>query len=385
MASYLFFLGRSKELSLAELRTFFPDLKKVHDSLCQVDEDTLQVNNNVIPIQESIHVLGGTVKIAKILGRASHIDSITLVQYLLQDTANKITFGVSTYEGVSKIPQGMYQEIKELLEQEGRKARYVLPKDGSVLSGVVVAKQDVLELNIVPFENEFIVSKTIAVQEFEEWASKDYDRPYFDSKKGMLPPKAALMIVNMGLGARAAGKTLLDPFCGMGTIPGEAILRGAVAMGSDNSKEAIEKAKKNSIWLRSHDSTLPPVTYFISDATHISECIRKGTIDAIVTEPFMGSPKLGLGKITDKKEIRNAVKGLEKLYIGCFRDWHDLLKPNGVVLIAFPEIVLANTKYSVKTIIDTCETLGYTMLDGPLPYSRPQAVVRRMFYKFQKK
>ena len=171
----------------------------------------------------------------------------------------------------------------------------------------------------------------------------------------------------------------------MGTIPGEAILRGAVAMGSDNAKEAIEKAKKNSIWLRTRDATLPPITYFVSDATHVSEFVRSGTIDAIVTEPFMGSPKLGLGKITDPKDIRNAVKGLEKLYIGCLRDWHELLKPNGVVCIALPEIDIANTKYFVKSIIDSCETLGYTIQDGPLPYSRPQAVVRRMFYKFIKK
>jgi len=384
MVSYLFFLGRSQELSLAELGIFFPNLKKVHDSLYRVDEDTLQVNNTTISIRKSIHILGGTVKIAEILGTVSRVESMTLVQYLSKDPTNKITFGVSTYEGMSKIPQHMYQEIKDLLEQEGRKARFVLPKDGSVLSGVVVAKQGVLEINIVPFENEYIISKTIAVQEFEEWAKRDYDRPYFDSKKGMLPPKAARMVVNIGLGIDAAGKTLLDPFCGMGTIPGEAVLRGAVAMGSDNSKEAVEKAKKNSIWLRSHDSTLPPVTYFVSDATHISESIRSGTIDAIVTEPFMGSPKLGLGKITDKKEIKNAVKGLEKLYIGCLRDWYELLKPNGIVLMALPEIELANTKYTVKSVIDSCETLGYTILEGPLPYSRPQAVVRRMFYKFKK-
>ena len=87
----------------------------------------------------------------------------------------------------------------------------------------------------------------------------------------------------------------------------------------------------------------------------------------------------------DKKEIKNAVKGLEKLYIGCLREWHALLKPHGVVVMALPDIVLANTKYSVKNVIDRCETLGYTTEQGPLPYSRPNAVVRRMFYKFIKR
>lgn len=385
MPSYLFFLGRSPELGRTELEVFSPHPIKIHDSIYRIEEEFFQVNGKEMPIPDSMQVLGGTVKIAKILGFVLQPDTKTLAEFIAGLDSDKITFGFSTYEGVKKISQAVCQDIKNLLEQGGRKVRFVLPQEGSVLSGVAVEKQSVREINIVPFENGFLLSRTVAVQEFEEWASRDYDRPEFDSKKGMLPPKAARMVVNIGLGAHAAGKTLLDPFCGMGTIPGEAVLRGAVAMGADNSKEAIEKAKKNSIWLRSRDATLPPVTYFISDATHISEFVRKGTIDAIVTEPFMGSPKLGLGKITDKKEIRNAIKGLEKLYIGCLRDWLDLLKQDGVIVIALPEIIQGNTKYFVKSIIDSCETLGYTMTSGPLPYSRPQAVVRRLFYIFRKK
>lgn len=383
--SYLFFLGRSPELSQAELSVFFPEAKQITESIYQVEGDSFEYNTRTIPIPASIKILGGTVKIAEVFGNASDLDPATLAEYLLKDSNNRITFGFSTYENVPKITQGIYGEVKDMLEKEGRKARFILPKEHSILSGVAVAKQDVLEINIVKNGDAFLLSKTMSVQPFEEWSSRDYDRPFWDSKKGMLPPKAARMAVNIALGGNALAKTLLDPFCGMGTIPSEAILRGAIAMAGDSAEEAIEKAKKNSMWLRSHDSTLPPITFFLSDATHISDHIRKETIDAIVTEPFMGSPKLGEGKITDKKEIKNAVKGLEKLYIGCLREWHALLKPHGVVVMALPDIVLANTKYSVKNVIDRCETLGYTTEQGPLPYSRPNAVVRRMFYKFIKR
>jgi tRNA G10 N-methylase Trm11 len=383
--SYLFFLGRSHELAEAELSVFFPLLKRINDAVFQVEQDSFTSNNQTIFTGESIRVLGGTVKIAQILGVESDLEPMTLVKYFLNDAKDRITFGFSTYEGVPNVTQRVYQEVKDVLEKEGRKVRFILPKEHSVLSGVAVAKQDVSEINIVKDQNKFLISKTIAIQEFEEWANRDYNRPHWDSKEGMLPPKVARMVVNIALGVNASGKTLLDPFCGMGTIPGEAILRGAIAIGSDYSKDAVGKAKKNSIWLRSHDTKLPPITYFVSDATHISDVIRKETIDAIVTEPFMGSPNLGLGKITDTKEIKNIIKGLEKLYIGCLREWHALLKPHGAVVIALPDIILANTKYSVKNIIDRCETLGYTMQDGPLAYSRPQAVVRRMFYKLIKR
>jgi hypothetical protein len=383
--SYLFFLGRSIELGSVELLTFFPNCTSLEDSIYRVDEDTILVNGKTLPIQEAIHVLGGIVKIAETIDTIPHMDPFPFVRYLVKELENNITFGISTYEKVGKISQSLYQDIKKLLEQEGKKVRFVLPKEGNTLGSVVVEKQGVIELNVIATAEGLLLSRTIAVQEFESWASRDYDRPYFDSKKGMLPPKAARMIVNIGLGRDAAGKTLLDPFCGMGTIPGEAILRGAIAMGADNAHDAVEKAKKNTIWLRSRDSSLPPVTYFVSDATHISEFVREETIDAIVTEPFMGSPKMGLGKVTDSKEIKNAIKGLEKLYIGCLREWHALLKPHGSIVMALPEITHGNTKYFVKNIIDSCETLGYTTDCGPLPYSRPQAVVRRMFYKFIKK
>jgi tRNA G10 N-methylase Trm11 len=382
--SYLFFLGRSHELAFQELSVFFPTSSQISDTIVEVSDDSFTHNKKELPIKDALSVLGGTVKIAQILGSETTLSPLDIAKYILKESDGKLTFGMSSYEGVPKVSERTNREIKEILEKGGRKARFILPKEHAILSGVAVSKQDVLEINIAAHDGAFLITKTVALQEFEEWAIRDFERPFYDSKKGMLPPKAARMAVNIGLGADAQGKTLLDPFCGMGTIPSEALLEGAIVMGSDSDKDAVEKAKKNDIWLRSYHTTLPPITYFVSDATHVSQQIRKETIDVIVTEPFMGSPKLGEGKITDPKEIKNSIRGLEKLYIGCLKDWQKILKPKGVVVIAIPQIVLANTKYSVKTVIDSCETLGYTNLLGPLPYSRPQAVVRRMFYKFVK-
>lgn len=382
--SYLFFLGRNVELARAELSVFFPAGTPISDTVIRVQEDHCTRNGQIIPIADALGVLGGTVKIAEVLDEGPHIDPIILARMIARDESTHITFGVSTYEATPAVSKKEYAQVKELLEQDGRKVRFIFPQEHNILSGVAVAKQHVFEINIVKTTDGYLFSKTIAVQEFEEWADRDYGRPYFDSKKGMLPPKAARMAVNIGLGAEVKGKTVLDPFCGMGTIPGEAVLSGAIAMGSDVSGEAVEKAKKNSIWLRSAHPTLPPITYFVSDATHISQQIHAETIDVIVTEPYMGSPKLGEGKITDPKEIKNMLKGLEKLYIGCLREWKTILKPGGIIVMAIPEIVLGNTKYSVKNIIDSCERLGYTNPQGPFSYSRPQAVVRRMFYIFKK-
>ena len=101
------------------------------------------------------------------------------------------------------------------------------------------------------------------------------------------------------------------------------------------------------------------------DATHIDESIDASSIDAIVTEPFLGSPKIGEGKIHDVKDIQDIVKGLDKLYIGSLRAWTNILKPGGLVMIALPSFLIDGKVYSVKKVVDTCENLGYTKLLGP--------------------
>ncbi len=106
--------------------------------------------------------------------------------------------------------------------------------------------------------------------------------------------------------------------------------------------------------------------------------IDAGSIDAIVTEPFMGDTK------AKPAEVKNIVKGLEKLYIGCLRDWQRVLKDHGIVVIALPKYEINGKTYFVKKVIDMCENLGYTIVAGPIEYSRPQAVVKRAFYVFQK-
>ena len=98
----------------------------------------------------------------------------------------------------------------------------------------------------------------------------------------------------------------------------------------------------------------------------------------------MGSTDIVNKKTVEPSRIRNIIKGLEKLYIGCLRDWVHVLVPKGKIIIALPAYAISGRIYFVKKVIDMCENLGYTIVDGPIEYSRPQAVVKRQFYIFQK-
>lgn len=387
MGRYLFFFGRTPQLSFLELQTFFPSAVLISDDIALCDHDTSP--------ETLMATLGGTVKIASVEAEVPDI-TIDSIAQLLQST---FTPGDKTFS--LHIPQGypdgrtqFFSQVKKRLADSGLSTRYVYPTDPCGVSSVVYTSQSVKEVHAIVHAGGFLYAKTIAVQDFRSWDHRDYGRPFADPKRGMLPPKVARMIVNIAKGflpktMNDTPITLCDPFCGMGTVLAEAILTGWRVMGSDTSLDAVTKSQKNLAWIHEQypNGAQSSVAISLCDATHLSEKISPQSIDAIVTEPFMGDTQLLVQRHdTDMKpdEVKNIIKGLEKLYIGCLRNWHSVLKPSGVIVMALPKIHTRRNEYFVKKVIDTCENYGYTIETGPLEYSRPQAVVRREFYIFRK-
>ena len=367
MTSYLYILGRTPDLAFLELKTFLPDVSRVTDDVAQ--------GSSTVPIDR----LGGTVKIAENVGHIATITPEILAPYI-----DRATFGLSFYGMHQKPTRILLEGIKTLVSGSGRHVRFVEARDGSELSSVVISKQHVQEYVVVKKDDGYVLGKTIAVQPFDDWGVRDFGRPNADPHAGMLPPKVSRMIVNIADRKRdntqlLTQKTLLDPFCGMGTILGEALVMGWNVVGSDVDDDVVTRARENIRWLTEHKIAAEGVTCRLNvvDATHVSEMVDHGTIDAIVTEPFMGPTKV--------KDVKNTIKGLEKLYIGCLREWLKVLKPNGVILMAMPLYTVAGKTYSVKKVIDKCEMLGYTIQEEPIEYGRPGAIVKRVFYLFQKK
>lgn len=375
---YLFIFGRTPGLSFRELRSFFPDSRKVTDESALAE----------IPILDShscIRELGGCVKVGSVLEMTEELTPELCQSYLMQHSG-RVVFGISYYgSGINPIDNRFLGRIKEGLTGKGIPARFFSDKKTGSLSSVAVTKAHVAELLIVREGRKWIIARTEAVQPFEEWSHRDFDRPHADPKSGMLPLKVARMAVNIALGPDKKGKTLLDPFVGMGSVLGEAILSGVRCIGSDIAEKVLEKTHDNLDWIKKEYGIDADYTLYHSDATHISDRLTPGSVDAVVTEPFLGTTRLG-EKTVDRSTYQNIIRGLDKLYIGCFRDWQKILKPRGKIFIALPCIrTVSGNEISVKKVIDSCEKLGYTNADGPLEYARPNAIVGRRFYLFIKK
>lgn len=308
--NYIFILGRNTELSLAELRSLFAK-NQLKFKLTQSSNSVALVESNDIPVDTLNTQLGGIVKIGKVieslpLSAIYELDVLfsfeVLFNEFFQADLKKVEFGVSIYScgahdddmsaAVRLHPQ-ITQSIKKTLEENGVKAHFPQIKE-PVISSASVDKNKLLrkgaEILIVVTQDEILVGKTQAIQEFEAFSKRDFGRPVRDMKSGVMPPKLARMMINIaGIPSK---KTLLDPFCGSGTVLQEALHLGYQnIIGTDKSGKAIKDSRENIAWYQEKinpESKSALVRIQHGDVTKLSHNISHNTIDAIVTEPYLG-------------------------------------------------------------------------------------------------
>lgn len=356
---YLFVFGNTPELAKAELEAVL-NSSGLPYQIVSFSGKVLIIDSSEISFN-IFDLLGGTVKVGLVV---ENIDFSEI-------SGSKLDYGVSFLGAVDNTSWKkifiLNKEIKETLAQKGIKGRFVLPARGETeLSSVVVKKQKLTEFLV--FGD--IYAQTVWVQDFEAWGKRDYGRPAVEAHVGMLPPKVARQMVNLSLGQQIA-----DPFCGTGTILMEGLVVGRKVIGVDIDRRQVERAKANLNWLTGQDPTLPMPMIKLGDARGLSAVLGQ-KVDAIVTEPDLG-PNTLLSRQS------NVLSKLENLYMECFTDWKNVLKPGGMVVIALPSFG-ENTDL-VKNVVDKATAIGYILLSGPYLYARPQAKVKRNICVFKLK
>jgi len=374
--TYLFVFGNAPKLSLAELSSYLSSHKIKKDAeLHTVDGLFLELDSE-INLSEIADNLGGTVKVAIVEQEFERLDEPFVdfsTELISQNTSGKkAVFGFSISHSLQKtsLPVAKWnKDIKESLVEKGFSTRFILAngRDGQ-LSSVVIKKQNVTELILGKHQGgKFFVGRTIWVQDFEEWGRRDYGRPEAQGHIGMLPPKVARMMVN--LAGTVPGQTVLDPFCGVGTILMEASVLGAQVCGSDIDKEQVARTKANLEWMKINDCELHTV-----DARDVGKFFVDKQFDAIVTEPDLG-PNDNVGNW--RGELKQK---LIHLYIDSLTHWKTFLPEGQSVVIALPS--LNEDLTIVRAVIDKAGAMGYSFHEEIYPYFRPGATVQRNICKF---
>jgi len=394
--------------------------------------------------------LGGTIKIGQILTLINaDLTQIGADLFLKELSVNsKVYFGFSLYnleKGINlkslKLQiKKLALEIKKKLKEKNIFSRWVESKE-RILSSVIVQKNKLLtqgaefcfflgtQMNADKNTDQYgsisenlctnqresaYVGKTLTCQKFEEYERMDFGRPARKIEEGMMPPKLAKIMIN--LAQAPENGVILDPFCGSGTIVQEAVLNGYKnIVGTDINQEAVHDTELNLGWLTTrfkkpattetqNDSETQRtsvsqrlqeninISLFQSDVRNLSQEIPQNSIDAIITEPYLGPIKISNIKYQKSK----ITSELSNLYLAAFREFKKVLKKNGRVVIIFPVFKIDKKLYFLP-ILDQIQKSGWQIFNpipenlrnnaiikitnrGSIIYSRPdQKVLREIF------
>lgn len=375
-------LGRQPELGLAELEALYPGkVRRFGREAALVDITTLNVQQ-----------LGGTQKAGVVKHDIPHIDwqivSRTIVQhYATMASTAKITIGFSAYMPTVK-PSQLYKlglQVKTAIKHAGGSVR-LIPNAARTLNtatshhnklGLSPHKKEVM---IIQHGRRTLIAESIGAQNITALARRDQGRPKRDAFVGMLPPKLALMMVNIGLGMAQSSKphpTLLDPFCGTGVVLQEAYLRGATVYGTDLSDKMIDFSQQNLTWLQKTHPHAEGVLGSISpgDATDHRWKYSK-TLQTVVCETYLGQPFSATPSPAKLQQVRGNCNNI----IGSFlHNIHPQLARNTPLCIAVP--AWRNLSSGVITRLPLVRELhkyGYTCHNNvPLLYYREDQIVAR--------
>lgn len=233
------------------------------------------------------------------------------------------------------------QAVKRLVKtEEGAHGREERPKPGQIeISPARVQElgfaQSGSEICLWPGkEGEVWVGVTRWVFDTQEFGDRDMKKPFRPQRRGLLPPKLARQMIN--LGRTSATWRMLDPFCGSGVTLMEGLGLGLQVAGSDNRDEAIRQTQKNLEWFlpkggtesRSQVAFLERI-----DARQLSTKVDPLSFDLVVGEGDLGPPIQG--RLSRKAAVEFSAH-LEPLYTRAFAEIRILLKPKGRVSLAVP-------------------------------------------------
>lgn len=357
-------LGRQPELSIAELEGRFGS-----DAVTPFSSDAAMIETESFDIQQ----LGGVQKAGRVIAELELAPWDRLSRDIVQRYARtltgdgKLTVGVSVYgrrDIDSRAVGRTGLALKHALKKKVRSVRLV-PNDGPALSTATSHHNKLgladnkLEIIVVYGPKSVIVADSTGSQNISAFAARDQGRPKRDAFVGMLPPKLALMMLNMsGITAtpspdKADPKTILDPFCGTGVVLQEAALLGFNVYGTDLAEKMVDYSRLNLEWL-SVKHAIGSVKIEPGDAI---EHTWQPPIHAVVAETYLGQP-FSAPPAPDKLEkVRRNVDHIVGRFL---ENLAPQIEPGTPLCLAVPAWRDGSGRLTHLSVLKKLDSLGYT-------------------------
>jgi tRNA G10 N-methylase Trm11 len=349
-----FILGRNPKLSRVEILEFLKARNRTHKEI-MFEENLLIIETNggeKFDIQE----FGGTMWLGQIIHEGT---SETLSKYIEQNEivpADKFSYAVFGNQDTQIFQNKFKERKKKAMIKHGRKR--IEFQDGK--------KNELPSADFYLFYHEYknTVYFGTATQNYDntEIKKRDMDKPARRESLA-ISPRLSKILINLS-GAKSRD-ILLDPFCGIGGILQEALLKKMNVHGIDKDKQATVDAKKNIEWLKTQ--------YDIKNNYKIENIDSRKTPDlqfsAIATETPLG--KL-LKKKPDDKQAKQIIINFEAYMIPILRKLKTVKKKSAKIAVTFPTI--RNNHVDIKKIAEKC---GLKIYIEPILESRPDQFISR--------
>jgi tRNA G10 N-methylase Trm11 len=379
--------GKNWKLSLAEIVAYLKT-RQIKFQIEYTSKEFFTLNIEQDNENVTIDDLGGFIKIgqAKTKVQTQQVREAFLeknkqshsqiVQVLAQSSIaddmakapDKILFGVSVYCAekslrplAGTIQRSVGSTIKDELAGYKKKSKFMgFSKDRGVaqLSHVEVLKKNLVEnkgeILFCIGKEETWIATTTAVHNPFEFQKRDIYKPN-QRKIFAIPPRLARIMVN--LSGCNSEKTLLDPFCGVGTILQEALLEKAKVVGMDVNSWCVKAANENLDWLtREYCLTDNDFRVVQGDVSKLVQKIGQETVDCIASEPDLGP---ALKQIPTGPYAQKIIQKLEPLFYGFIKDAFMVLKTNGRLVLVTPYIVTRSGHVVIMPISEKMKALGF--------------------------
>jgi tRNA G10 N-methylase Trm11 len=330
-----------------------------------------------------IHGLGGTIKLVE------SIVSLDVIESILGNipSDHKLVFGFSVYAGDATVTKSQLKqraqelrnlgmELKKRLKAEGRSVRFVV-SDDVALSSVIVTKEHLLrdqtDFIVGLFKDRTVYGRTTAVQDFKTFSNRDFGRPQRDTFSGMLPPKVARMMLNIA--HPKPTDTILDPFCGSGTVIQEALSLGFTKVtGSDISKKCIDDTTANVHWLIEQVPTIntDDLNLYQHDVLQLSKLLPARSVNVIVAEGYLGPVQL--------QNLDQIIPELTQFYTNMFAELAKIVTTDARLVLALPNWKQGDQIKDMH-LDNAIRQAGFKVWHAPILYGRPDArVVRKIIF-----
>lgn len=396
-------LGRQPKISLAELECLFGAnaITEVADYAALIDREE--------PLPQER--LGGTIKSAKLLNRLQKTNLEGAFAYLQKSIPDhlqylpdgKLQLGVSVY-GFKAQKNWLLRQtlaLKKIVKKSGRSVRIIENKSEALEAAQVLYNKLTSplgwEILLIKDGKDVLVAQTSGVQNIDDYAKRDFERPKRDTYVGMLPPKLAQIIINLGVGnwklEEKHPAILLDPFCGTGVIPQEALVMGYDVIATDLEPRMVDYTRENLDWLTAtFQVTNSKFQLEQADATtHSWDFSKFQPSDSklyVACETYLGKP---LTSLPNENELQKITNEANQIATGFLQNIAPQLQSGTRLCLALPAWNLRNGQFKQLEVLDHLTDLGYNRVDlkhatkNDLIYHRPDQVVARQLTILEKK